>query len=97
MMDINGLLLIWMVVIAFVQFMFSAILMAGLLKTLRRNEYLTTLLAVGNAHGGKGTDAARAQVATVKELRKQNDKIAAGTIPQKPPIRPGLRLKQTTP
>ena len=99
MMDTNSLFVIWMIVVVFIQFMFSGILVAGLLKALRRNEYLTSLLAVGHAHGGTGTDAARAQVATVKELRKQADKVAAG-VTDKPLVkhtRPGLRLKVGTP
>ena len=97
-MDDNVILMVWGIISSFCLLLFSGILMLGLLNALRRNEYLTSLIAVGKAHGGTGTDAARAQVATVKELRKQADKSAAGVgpIPQKA-HRPGLRLKVKSP
>jgi hypothetical protein len=88
---------VWLSVLLLLMALMVWALVAALKTVLRRNEYLTTLLAVGNSHGGKGTDAARAQVAAVRELKKRADKKAAGVpIPQKEP-RPGLRLKQTTP
>ena len=76
-----SLFLIWAVVVMMVQLMFSGVLVVGLIKLVRRNEYLTSLIAVAKAHGGRGTDAARAQVATLKELNKMPDKIAAGVTP----------------
>jgi len=91
--------LVWMSILLLLLTLMVWVVVQGLRSALRRNEFLTTLLAVGNAHGGKGSDAARAQVATVKELKKRSDKaydrVAAG-IPQNTP-RPGLRLKQKTP
>jgi len=104
MWDKLDLIEIWVVVAAGMIVSMYWILVVALRTALRRNEYLATLIAVGNAHGGKGTDAARAQVAAVRELKKKSDKIAAGVTgmtgmtgtPQKTQ-RPGLKLRQKTP
>ena len=90
------LILVWMTVTLLMMALMVWAVVFALKSALRRNEYLTSLLAVGNAHGGRGTDAARAQVAAVKELRKEKDLIAVGTKAVKP-APAGLRLKQTTP
>jgi MoxR-like ATPase len=92
-----GLLVIWSIVIMFVQVLFALVLVSGIRSLLRRNERLTLMLAVGNAHGGKGTEAARANVAAIKEMNKKADKVAAGMKPSAEVPRRGLRLKQSTP
>jgi len=92
----DTILIVWMTITLFLLCMATWGLYQGLRQALRRNENLTMMLAVREAHGGKGTDAARAHVAALRELRKDKDKVAAGlTTPAPKPT--GLRMKQSTP
>jgi hypothetical protein len=96
--NFNDLLLVWLVVLSALSVLFSWILVSALKEVLRRNDRLTMMLAVREAHGGKGADAARAQVATIKELSKKYDKAAMGSLDhQKPPDSLPHRMKQVTP
>jgi hypothetical protein len=96
-MDGTELALIWSSVTIGLLIILCYILVLSLRSTLKRNEYLTSLVAVGKAHGGKGTDAARAHIAAIKELKKTADLKSAGvtTPPGKTPER--FRVRQTTP
>jgi len=74
--------MIWSLVALGIMVLVLYALVVALRAALRRNERLTMMLAVREAHGGKGTDAARAHVATIKELNKKYaDAAAAGLVP----------------
>ena len=98
---LDTLIVVWMLVTLLIMFLMSWAIVFGLRSALRRNEFLTSLLAVGHAHGGNGKDAARAQVAAVRELKKRADKASAGVLDVPGTLqtehRPGLRFRQTTP
>lgn len=100
-MDIQELFLIWSLVALGAVVLTLYAMVIALRSVLRRNERLTMMLAVREAHGGRGQDAARAHVATVKELtKKYADAKAAGVTPfaeSKQPSKGSLHLRQTTP
>ena len=100
LMEIQELFMIWSLVALGIMVLVLYALVVALRAALRRNERLTMMLAVREAHGGKGTDAARAHVATIKELNKKYaDAAAAGLVPpaEERKKKGSLHLRQTTP
>ena len=96
-MDMSHLFAIWSCAAMGALLLVVYVVVVALRSSLRRNEKLTMMLAVREAHGGKGTDAARAHVAAIKGLTKPADLKMQGGIGS-PITKPkSLTLRQTTP